>query len=244
MDLFSLDRPLEPPEILQVIAKAILTTAESGNPISVPNLVNPEACGIMLGYPSQIVVQFGRLNRETFSGIANTHVNRLISANILQRDWTQGGSSNLFLLSPERSASLDSFTTLVGVSTYAFVETLDDDVLRTRCEAAVLAGSPPDSLLREAATVLEDRLRNHLPINVRVDRRGLPAKVLHHDSALVTVSSEEVEQDDFFFLVRGIIGYYGTSVHHGLKNIPPKTARRVISIIDEVLTEMSRQPKP
>ena len=191
---------------------------------------------MQIGIRSADREQFRQANRDHFPALANDFVNRLIRVGVLEPNWVAGG--NLHQLNPERKETLQMLTTLEGLATTEFVETLRDDVLRARCEAMVINTGSPDTLIREAATVLEDRLRKS--VEGPVDRRNLPAKVLHPKSGTKKLFAEYARQEDFFHLVRGVLGFYGTPAHHGLQeDITPQTATIVVALIDEILETLS-----
>ena len=235
--LFKQERQLTRIEAHQLIAATILSFAETDRIIQPSALVHAEACAVQLGIASANREQFRKANTETFPEYANPFVNRLIQVGILEHDWTTGGQ-NHFKLNPDRKETLQTLTTLEGLATTEFVETLHDDILRVRCEAMVINTGSPDTLIREAATVLEDRLRDS--VQGPIDRRDLPAKVLHPTSGTTKLFAERAKQEDFFYLVRGVLGFYGTPAHHGLQeDIPPRTATTVVVIIDEILETLS-----
>lgn len=229
-----LDRPLEPVGVWSVIARTVLAMNEQGELIAPVALASAEDCGIRLGLTGGEREQFRKANAETFPKSANTFINRLINSGVLEHNWIAG--PQVYQLNSEKASSLDALITLEGMETAEFVDTLDDIDHRIRCESVVMRAGQPDSLLRESMTVLEDRLRSLLPAGVRAQRRDLPAKILHPDSGVHKVFSETERQEDFFFLVRGLLGLYGTQVHHSLRNdLRIKTVRRVIATVDEVL---------
>ena len=214
-----------------MIACAILSFAKEDRPIQPSALVRAEACAVQIGIAPVNREQFRKVNRDTFPEPANAFVNRLIQVGVLEHDWVTGYH---YKLNPERKETLQMLTTLEGLATTQFVETLHDDVIRARCEAKINTGSP-DTLIREAATVLEDRLRTS--VEGPVDRRALPAKVLHPETGTKKkIVAETARQEDFFYLVRGVLGLYGTPAHYGLQeDMLPQTATRVVAIIDEIL---------
>ena len=237
---FPTDRPLSVPEVHKAVAQAALAMSEDESNrrlIDMVRLVDPDGCAIALDLTGQQRQSFARVNRPTFAQIANRFVNRLVQAGIVERDWSTM-SDKLYLLNPEKSTALDSITSLEGFSTLEFVETLNDPELRLRCEEIALRGTPVDTLVRDASTVLEDRLRDMIEEGRRPARRDLVANVLHPKSGTHPVGADADLQEDFFMLVRGLIGFYGTEVHHGLVSFEPRTARRVVAMIDEVLKEL------
>ena len=97
----------------------------------------------------------------------------------------------------------------------------------------------PDTLIREASTVLEDRLRQL--VDGKVDRRDLPAKAVHPTAGTKNdIFADTALQEDFFYLVRGVLGLYVTPAHHGLQeDVSQQTATRVVAMIDEILETLS-----
>lgn len=235
-EFFKLVRQMTHTEAHQLIADAVLSYAEEHRSFTPSDLVNAEACAVQLGIASMDRESFRKANADTFPDMANTFVNQLIQVGILEHDWVAGRYQHK--LNPERKEALEMLTTLEGLATTEFVEALHDKSLRARCQAMVINTGAADTLVREAVTVLEDRLRAF--VDAPVDRRNLPAKVLHPESGGMSIFSERARQEDFFYLVRGVLGFYGTPVHHGLQeDLPPETARRVVSLIDEILGMLS-----
>ncbi len=202
-------------------------------------LVNSEGCWIQLDLPPQYRERFRKQNPvESFGRVANRFLNQLVRAGILERDWT---SSPHYRVTPEGMATLTTFTTSEAIATAEFVQTVQDNELRARADFVVLRGGKPDSLLREAATVLEDRLRSFIP-GVKVDRRGVAAKVLHPKTGKVKLPFDETLQEDLFYLIKGILGFYGSEIHHGLPDLDQRTVTRIVAAIDEILVVLPAPP--
>jgi len=170
-ELFKLDRPMTRPEIHQLIAGAILSFTESDRPMQAAELVNAEACAVQLGATGSDRRKFSQINSEPFPEPANTFVNNLMRIGVLEHYWVAG--PNMYKLNPNRKGTLETITTLEVLENIEFVETLGDDELRVRCESLLINTGSADTLIREASTVLEDRLRQF--VNGKVDRRDLPA---------------------------------------------------------------------
>jgi len=230
---FASNQPMTKMEAHQLIAAAILAIAEKEAYIAPAALVHAEACAVEVGIDQSHRQQFPRNNPE-FTDIANAFVNRLIRVGVLERNWAAGGNS-IFKLNPEHTETLHAMTTGEGLANVGFVETLNDSVLRARCQMFLITGGKSDTLLREAATVLEDRLRQW--VDGSFDRRNLPAKVLHQDTGIKnSIYKDKALQEDFHYLVRGVLGLHGTLVHHSLQeDILAQTATRVVAMIDEIL---------
>jgi len=232
-------RPLNSVEIGRVIASTILKLNLSGAMIDPSALTNGEFCAMTLGSSGNARVEFAGINRNTFPDAANTFVNRLIKSGVLEHDWATG-RSGIYKLSPEMTTSLEVIITLEGMEISEFVDTLDDSELKKRCEIVVLRAGKPDSLLREAMTVLEDRLNSYSLEGKSGGRRNLPARILHPKTGSHKTFTDTAIQEDFFYLVRGLLGFYGSEVHHRLiEDLTIKTVSRVVVMVDEVLVLLS-----
>ena len=241
MEIELTGRQLHEGEIRPCIALAILKAHETTGYVLPNELVNPDSVANILELRGQTAQQFGRNNKGLFPKSANDFINRLISAGILQRDWT-GYSQNQYLLNEGRAPSLEALTTLEGITNLEVIESLEDAELRSRCEPLVWTGVEPDQLIREAATVLEARLRSLLPQSERtsVQRRNLAGRVFKSEPPIVTIADGRLN-DEFHYLVRGLIGFYGTEIHHGIIRTIDRTARRFLNMVDEVLTVISEE---
>jgi hypothetical protein len=95
---------------------------------------------------------------------------------------------------------------------------LTDPGLRSRCADLLRRGKHLDRAVREAATVLESRLRERSGLGKEQERSrsGLVARVLHPDSAIIVVSEDKREQEGVFNLCKGVMDAFGNRLHHGL----------------------------
>ena len=110
--------------------------------------------------------KFRHINSESFPNLANTFVDSLLRIGILEHYWVAG--PNLYKLNPNRKATLETLTTLEVLEASEFVETLHDDELRVRCESMLINTGSPDTLIREASTVLEDESVSEIWERLRV----------------------------------------------------------------------------
>ena len=111
-------------------------------------LVEAESCAIPLGATGSDRVKFSQVYLESFPIPANTFVNRLMRIDILEHHSV--ASPNMGKLNPNRRATLEILTTLKVLEASEFVETLNDDELRARCESMLINTGSTDTLIREA----------------------------------------------------------------------------------------------
>lgn len=97
---------------------------------------------------------------------------------------------------------------------------LTDDELRSRCGDLLRRRRHLDRAVREAMTVLENRLRSRTGLDKGQERSrvGLVAKALHPDSGMLRVSVERDEQQGVHDFCKGLIEMYGNPIHHSLRD--------------------------
>ncbi|MEM3086214.1 MAG: TIGR02391 family protein [Halobacteria archaeon] len=99
---------------------------------------------------------------------------------------------------------------------------LTDKELRSRCSGYLRKKKFLDSPVREAITVLENRLRARTGLGKAQEktRAGLVAKALNPNpnEALIVVSQDPDEQKGAFFICSGLMGLFGNPAHHSLRN--------------------------
>ena len=125
---------------------------------------------------------------------------------------------------------------------------IHDDELRKRC--ADLLGAPGsfDRVIREATTILEDRIRNkpsHETLSQLIpnsnDQRGenLVNKLLNPDNPILVISSDKGRRVAFYRILIGAFSYLRNPYHH---RIDPTTewswAWSTVGFIDRLLSEV------
>jgi hypothetical protein len=125
---------------------------------------------------------------------------------------------------------------------------IHDDELRNRC--ADLLGAPGsfDRVIREATTILEDRIRNkpsHETLSQLIpnsnDQRGenLVNKLLNPDNPILVISSDKGRRVAFYRILIGAFSYLRNPYHH---RIDPTTewswAWSTVGFIDRLLSEV------
>ena len=114
---------------------------------------------------------------------------------------------------------------------------LEDTELKDRCRDLLLAKKHYDRVLREATTVLDDRLKKVSGIS-NMNPSPLVGKVLSPDPsrAVVVVSAEKDEQEGFFYICRGVMQTFRNKTHHNLTNaFTQADALKFCGFIDTIL---------
>lgn len=96
---------------------------------------------------------------------------------------------------------------------------LRDLELRGRCRDLLLAKTHYDRVVREATTVLDDRLKTVSGIS-NMNPGDLVGKALNPDpsKAVVVVSNEKSEQQGFFYICNGVMLAFRNKAHHSLSD--------------------------
>lgn len=124
---------------------------------------------------------------------------------------------------------------------------LDDD-LRNRCLPLLEAGQNYDTVIREATTILEDRIRSRPPHSVltreiphSADQSGdtLINKLCNPEDPVLSVSSDRNRRIAFRNMLIGVTSYLRNPYHHALD---PSTERSwawsTVGLIDRLLKEI------
>ncbi|MEM2107537.1 MAG: TIGR02391 family protein [Candidatus Bathyarchaeia archaeon] len=183
-------------------------------------------------------------------GIGTAHFQRTLPPQIQQeiRD-----SFSIFLprihggLTAKPSAQRDRRLRRQGSLSLAIEFLLTDDELRKRCTDLLRARSHFDRVFREGTTVLEDRLKRLAGINdSKINAIDLVGKVLHPNNAILIVSSQNNEQEGFYFICRGLFQAFRNPTHHQLSDkFTREDALRFCGFLDSLLAVLKQaQKKP
>lgn len=119
---------------------------------------------------------------------------------------------------------------------------LEDSELRGRCRDLLLAKKHYDRVVREATTVLDDRLKTTTGIS-HMNPTALVGKVLSPDptKAVIVVSADRDEQQGVFNLCSGVMLAFRNKAHHSLSNSFTQTdALKVCAFIDALLAVIGK----
>lgn len=114
--------------------------------------------------------------------------------------------------------------------------TIVDDELRDRCVDLLLRPGKADTAVRDACTVLEDRIRKAVALPPDVFGVGLVDRALSKKNGVLILSDVEAEQEGIHHLYRGVIGFFKNPTSHRLiEDYDVTRARQVVGLIDTLL---------
>jgi uncharacterized protein (TIGR02391 family) len=118
--------------------------------------------------------------------------------------------------------------------------TVKDDELRGRCVDLLLRPGKADTAVRDAAVVLEDRVRKHAGLANKDIGVVLIDKALNPKTGLLEVDGTESEKRAVHELFRGTIGFFKNPTSHRIvADYDTTRARQIVGLIDTLLQMLS-----
>jgi uncharacterized protein (TIGR02391 family) len=122
---------------------------------------------------------------------------------------------------------------------------LEDLELRGRCRDILLAKKHYDRVVREATTVLDDRLKTLSGIS-HMNPGDLVGKALNPDpnKAVFVVSNKKEEQQGFFNICSGVMLAFRNKAHHSLSDaFTQADVLKFCGIVDAILAVIGKAEK-
>jgi hypothetical protein len=123
---------------------------------------------------------------------------------------------------------------------------LSDPVLRKRCSDLLRGQGPYDRAIREATTILDDRLKKLGGITNYMNPIDVVGKVLSPDpnKAIIKVSTEAAEQEGMFNICKGLTLAFRGPLHHTLKDhMTRPEALKFCGFVDTLLGVLAEAAK-
>lgn len=126
---------------------------------------------------------------------------------------------------------------------------INDNELRQRCSDLLSAPGNYDRVIREATTVLENRMRTKCPHDLlsqmipnSADQTGekLVNKLFAPDKPVLSISGERTKRIAFYRILLGTVSYLRNPSHHHLDdNVEWSWAWSTIGLIDRLLSDIN-----
>ena len=124
------------------------------------------------------------------------------------------------------------------------IKSIADPVLRERCLDLLTAEGNFDRVIREATTILEDRIRELSDPTSRLTGVALVDKVLNPNKGILQIEGEVNEQEGFYQIFRGVMLSFRDETHHRIvDDFSREDALKVMSLIDVLLQILSKTKK-
>ncbi len=123
------------------------------------------------------------------------------------------------------------------------IEMIKDEQLKIKCYSLFNSEYNKDTIIMQATTVLEDRLRNLANLKRNKDNKGLKLidKTLNPQSGLLRASNIMNEREGIFQICRGLYLAYRNETHHAiLDDINMENAFKITMMIDQVLIILNK----
>jgi len=131
---------------------------------------------------------------------------------------------------------------IVGIGN--IIQIIRDEQLRNRCMDLLSAKGNFDRVIREATTILEDRIRTLADPTLREVGVKLVDKVLNLHQGVLILDGELNEQEGFYQLYRGVMLSLRDETHHKIiDRFSREDALKTLAFIDILLETLKRSKR-
>jgi len=229
-------RPLNDAETLHVVllATSRLFEEQPTEQFQVQKLVHPDSVAIILKLDR---TTFPKINFETFGTPANRLVNRLFRIGVIEPFFGDGSPFVHAVFNSEKAGALESLSSLDSFELAHVAETVGDAELHARCSGIAAAGAHADTVIREAVTIVESRLRQIAGLSKDdIDgRTPLAAAAFRPHDGKLDYSDDTGIQTGVMQLFQGYFQAIANDPHHQIKEYDPRTVTHVLVMSDYLL---------
>jgi len=124
------------------------------------------------------------------------------------------------------------------------IKSIADPEIKERCLDILGADGNFDRVIREATTILEDRIRKVSGLNSSYYGVKLITEALHHKDGILEIEGEESEREGIYHILRGITLSFRQETHHKIcDHFTQDEAMKVMVMIDLLLQIIGRAKK-
>lgn len=124
------------------------------------------------------------------------------------------------------------------------IQAVHDEELKSRCIDLLSAKENFDRVIREATTILENRIRTQADPNLKEIGVKLVDKTLNPKSGLLILEGEPNEQEGFYQLYRGVMLSFRDETHHKIvERFTREDALKTLAFIDILLETLDKSKR-
>ena len=237
------DKPLDAGQVRSMVLENLRLQADKGDDyFSVQHLVHPEQIAIDLEMRPSDRQIFPRVNRDSFPAVANSFVARLLRVGILEPWFAESRSMLQVVVPPARRGALESLDAVAHHEAGVLVELLEDAPLRESASLQISTGAQAHTVVREAVTVVEARLRAESGISSSdaSSRQILAALAFKVDGGRLVYSTEPDVQEGMMRMFQGYFAVIANEPHHALPTYASPEVMRILVLSDYLLRVIAR----
>lgn len=230
------DRPLDAGQVTSMVLESLRLQADKEDVYFLAqHLVDPERLAIDLNIADRET--FMRVNYGSFPAIANSFVARLVRIGILEPWFPDNRPMVHVVVPPGRRSALESLEAVNRHATVTLVEVLEDVPLRESSVRSISSGAEAHTVVRDAVTMVEARLRDKLGIagDRARGRQDLIGLAFNLRNGRLRYSEEGAVQEGIMKLFQGFFAVIGTEPHHAMPTYGSSEVAKILVMSDYLL---------
>ena len=173
--------------------------------------------------------------KELGIGIGNALAK--VSADVREEVRSAGATTPAAAADYKGKAAMPTKRKVVAITAATIKSLLQDRQLHARCKDILQARKHFDRVIREATTVLDDRLKTKTGIS-NMNPENLVGRALNPDptKAVIEVSQDKAEQEGMHSICKGIMLVFRNKAHHSLSDkLTREDALKFCGFVDTIL---------